>query len=133
MQELRKHAYRQFDGEIVQAFIGIVHREGIGEIQMGKFYAMDEYGTDIKSQLEKMKIALKESEDKYLSLYNNNHLIMMLIDPESGDIIDANLAACNYYGYSKKEITSKKIYDINVLSNDGIQEEINLALKEKRN
>ena len=100
---------------------------------MGKSYAMDEYGTDIKSQLEKMKIALKESEDKYLSLYNNNHLIMMLIDPESGDIIDANLAACNYYGYSKKEITSKKIYDINVLSNDGIQEEINLALKEKRN
>lgn len=28
LQELRKHAYRQFDGEIVQAFIGIVHREG---------------------------------------------------------------------------------------------------------
>ena len=30
---------------------------------------------------------LKESEDKYLSLYNNNHLIMMLIDPESETLL----------------------------------------------
>lgn len=100
---------------------------------MGKGYSMEEYREEIKFQLEQAKIALKESEDKYLSLYYNNHLIMLLIDPENGKIIDANPAACSYYGYSKKEITTKTIFDINILTKDEIKEKMNLAVKEKRN
>ncbi|NLT96473.1 MAG: PAS domain S-box protein [Clostridia bacterium] len=94
---------------------------------------MGEYGEDIKSQLAQLKTALKESEDRYLSLYYNNHLIMMLIDPESGDIVDANPAACNFYGYTKEEMTGKKIFDINMLNKAEVLEKLKRAVKEKRN
>ena len=41
---------------------------------------------------------------------------MFLIDPASGDIVDANPAACTFYGYSRELLRSKKITEINVLS-----------------
>ena len=39
---------------------------------------------------------------------------MLLIDPISGDIIDANPAAANFYGYTLDELVKMKISDINV-------------------
>jgi PAS domain S-box-containing protein len=39
---------------------------------------------------------------------------MLLIDPLTGDIINANPAACAYYGYTLKEINGLKISDINI-------------------
>jgi DNA-binding NtrC family response regulator len=47
--------------------------------------------------------ALAESESRYRSLFENNHVVMLLINPESGDIIDANSAASRFYGWSKQE------------------------------
>lgn len=55
---------------------------------------------------------LKESEERYRSLFQNNHAVMLLIDPETGEIVDANPAACSFYGYRKKELTARKITDI---------------------
>ncbi|SHJ94011.1 sensor domain-containing protein [Tepidibacter formicigenes] len=60
---------------------------------------------------------IKHQESFYKSIYNNNHLTMLIIDPDSGYIIDANPAACSFYGYDKNELTNMKITDINV-SND---------------
>ena len=40
----------------------------------------------------------------------------MLIDPDHGEIYDANTSACNYYGYSLKQMKSMCIDDINALS-----------------
>ncbi|MGI6227281.1 MAG: PAS domain S-box protein [Peptococcales bacterium] len=82
---------------------------------------------------EQIRVALKESEERYLSLYNNNHLVMLLIEPDTGNIISANPAACKYYGYTKEQLTSKKIFDINLLTKEETLEEMQLALKEKRN
>ncbi len=61
---------------------------------------------------------LRESEHRYRSLFYNNHAVMLLIDSEQGKIIDANPAACAYYGYSLEEITRLKISDINTLPLD---------------
>ncbi|MBW2573632.1 MAG: PAS domain S-box protein [Deltaproteobacteria bacterium] len=56
--------------------------------------------------------ALRESEERYRSFFKNNHSIMLLIDPENADIVDANPAAISYYGWSHEDITGKKITDI---------------------
>jgi PAS domain S-box-containing protein len=74
-----------------------------------------------------------KAEALYRSLFENNHSIMLLIDPGDGDIMDANLAACNYYGYSRDEMTSMKITDINTLSPEEVHEEMRNAKLEKRN
>jgi PAS domain S-box-containing protein len=64
-----------------------------------------------KKQSEK---SLKESEERYRNLFDKNYSVMILIDPASGKIIDANPSACQYYGYSHEEITLKLISDINI-------------------
>jgi two-component system cell cycle sensor histidine kinase/response regulator CckA len=75
---------------------------------------------------------LRESEERYRSLFKNNHSIMLLIDPENGDIVDANSAAISFYGWSYSELTGKKITDINTLTSDQVFQEMEQAKKEKR-
>ncbi len=69
----------------------------------------------------------------FKSLFSNNHSIMLLIRPNTGEIIDANLAACNYYGYSSEELMNMKIYQINTLNKDELKMEMYNAVQEKRN
>jgi len=75
---------------------------------------------------------LRESEERYRSLFKNNHSIMLLIDPESGEIVDANPAAIAFYGWSYQELTGKKITEINTLTSDEVFQEMKQAKKEKR-
>jgi len=58
--------------------------------------------------------------------------VMLVIDPENADIVDANPAACSFYGWSQKELTSMKITDINILSNEQVFTEMERAKSEKR-
>ena len=71
--------------------------------------------------------ALRESEERYRSLFKNNHTVMLIVDPETADIVDANPAACSFYGWSHKELTSKKITDINTLTAEQVFQEIERA------
>jgi PAS domain S-box-containing protein len=64
------------------------------------------------TERKKGEKALQESEARYRSLFEKNQAVMLLIDPETGEIVDANPAACSFYGYPKKELTAKKVTDI---------------------
>jgi PAS domain S-box-containing protein len=82
-----------------------------------------------RKQVEK---ALRESEQRYSSLFKNNHSVMLLIDPESADIVDANPAACSFYGWSQEKLTRKKITDINMFTSEQVFQEMERAKSEKR-
>jgi len=82
-----------------------------------------------RKQIEEV---LAESEGRYKSLFENNHSIMLLIDPESADIVDANPAAISYYGWSDEELSSKKITDINMLTEGQVLQEMEQSKKEHR-
>lgn len=58
---------------------------------------------------------------------------MLLIDPDTGDILDANRAAVGFYGYNKETLTAMRIHDINTLNQEKIEKEMSLAKAEKRN
>ncbi len=68
--------------------------------------------------------ALRESEEKFRNIFQHHSAIKLLIDPQTGDIVDANAAAEKFYGWSVKELTRKQIQDINTLSPDQIQAEM---------
>jgi PAS domain S-box-containing protein len=76
---------------------------------------------------------LQESEARYRSLFQNHHSTMLLIDPQTGAIMDANPAACDYYGYSKEELLAKKITEINTLSPEQVFQQIHKAKTEQQN
>lgn len=69
--------------------------------------------SDITSTKEIQK-SLEESHARYRSLFKDNHAIMLLIDPLNGEIVDANNAACEFYGYSRRELLSTNITDIRI-------------------
>ena len=93
----------------------------------------DEYTYE---ELQKLVAELQDGSDRaeelYKSLFDNSHSIMLIIHPESGNIIDANMTACEYYGYTKHEITKMSIMDINTLSKEQVLKEIQKATLAKR-
>lgn len=62
-----------------------------------------------KNTLNEMEALINEKENRYRTIFYNNKNVMLLINPETGEIIDANLAASIFYGYSLKEFREKKL------------------------
>lgn len=58
-------------------------------------------------------LALRESEERYRSQFQQSRAVMLIVNPYSGAIEDANPAACDYYGFSREKMLEQKIYDIN--------------------
>lgn len=69
---------------------------------------------DISERMQ-AEISLRESEEKFRNLFQSQSLINLLIDPETGEIADANEAASKYYGWTTDELKQMKIQQINTL------------------
>ena len=69
----------------------------------------------------------------FKDVFDKHSSIMLLIDPKSGNIVDANKAASNFYGYSQDRLRTLKIQSINQLTADQVAEERQLAASEGRN
>ena len=98
----------------------------------GNFKEFRITATDI-SKLKNTERNLKESEERYHQIFYNNHTSMLLIDPNNGDIIDANPAATNFYGYNFDELVKMKISDINVSDEDLVVDEMQKAVSKQKN
>uniref|UniRef100_A0ABX1PQG1 EAL domain-containing protein n=2 Tax=Aromatoleum anaerobium TaxID=182180 RepID=A0ABX1PQG1_9RHOO len=72
----------------------------------------------------RMEQALIESELRYRELFANSRVVMLVIDPVDGSIVDANAKACEYYGYDLATLTRMRIWSINVLGREQIQREM---------
>jgi len=60
-------------------------------------------------------VALKESEEKYREIFNNEKLIMLIVDFKMQNIVGASLGALKFLGWTKEELFKMKISDINTL------------------
>ncbi len=96
-----------------------------------KLLEFQSVGWDITERV-RIEKALMESEERYKSLFKNNHSVMLLIDPENGDIVDANPAAVSFYGWSYEELICKKITNINMFTEKKVFQEMEKAKKEQR-
>lgn len=75
---------------------------------------------------------LAKSEAKFRAYFEKSSAINLQIDEETTKIIDANNAAVKFYGYTKKELLSKSIYDLNTSSQEEINENIKRAAEKKQ-
>jgi PAS domain S-box-containing protein len=106
-------SHRRKDG----SFIDILYSSRIIRVEGEEF--MLSIGKEITERKQAEK-ALKESEGRYRSLFKNNHAAMILINPKTGEIVDANPAAASFYGYNKEQLVKMNITDINMLTKEEV-------------
>jgi PAS domain S-box-containing protein len=85
------------------------------------------------TERKKAEKDLLESEKRFRMLFELNNSIMMLIEPESGHIIDANPSASKFYGYSLKTLKSMNINEINQLKSEEVYIARQKAVQEESN
>ena len=110
------HTEKQGD----DAMIGAIEMKGRDEIAIltGSFNKLAERLNDsyakLKIEIEERKqaqAALRESEEKYRTLFDMESDALALMDIETGDILDVNKAFINLYGFRKEEILCMKNTD----------------------
>ncbi|MBA4256369.1 MAG: hypothetical protein C0445_10890 [Polaromonas sp.] len=65
-------------------------------------------------------------------VFNQMSATMLLIDPDSGRIVDANPAAAAFYGHSQAQLRAMRIQAINTLSPEQVAQERQLAAQQGR-
>ncbi len=58
--------------------------------------------------------ALRESEERFHQMFVGHNATMLLVSPETGEIIDANPAASRFYGYSIEDLRAMNVSQINL-------------------
>ena len=89
-------------------------------------------GLAILLSRQEMAQALADSESRHRAMFFSNIAVKLLIDPMTGRIVDANPAACEFYGYSLVEMQKLSIWDINTMPQEQIRLEMNRAKDEGR-
>lgn len=87
---------------------------------------------DITERNKNLK-TISESEERYKSLFAKSGAVMMLIEPETGLIVDVNEAAIKFYGYTREEFIGKNINQINTLTSEEIKIEMENVHSGKQN
>ncbi len=88
-------------------------------------------GIDI-TERKRFEARLRESEQQFRNMFERHQAVMLLIEPDSGKIVDANDAAATYYGYSREDLRSMAIQQINQLTPDEVAAERKKAVRERR-
>lgn len=72
----------------------------------------------------------KLENELYDNLFVKNPAILLLIEPEVGLIVDANLSASRFYGYPREHFKNLNIKQINITADDEVMLEMQRAKKE---
>jgi PAS domain S-box-containing protein len=64
--------------------------------------------------------ALRESEARFRSMFERHNAAMLLLEPDSGALVDANPAAATFYGHSREYLRTMNIADLNTLPRQAV-------------
>ena len=90
-------------------------------------------------ELEKSNLALKRAEEPlrqsealFRSLFQRHAAVQLLIDTHNGNIIDANDAAVEFYGWTREQLRQMRIQEINILTPEEVKMEMEKARTNQR-
>ncbi len=69
----------------------------------------------------------------FYKVFEQHGSIMLIIDPETNAIVHVNEAAADFYGYGIEQLESMEINEINTLTPEETEKEMQAATDEKRN
>lgn len=76
---------------------------------------------------------LRQSEERFRLMFEKNNAVMLLIDPQSGLIVDINDAASRFYGYDRETLSKMNISQVNTLPRAEIERAVSLILSGEQN
>ncbi len=119
------------------------HKDGrwVWVLDRGRVFTLSADGKPLMmfgthSDITERKLAeevLFESNERFRNMFEKNSAVMLLIDPHTGAILDANRSAESFYGYDKQKLITMSINDLNTLSPDQIAIERQKALTREKN
>ncbi len=98
-----------------------------------QFHKVSQINEILEKRVEERTEELQKSESRHRNFFEKNRSVMLVMDSENGRIVAANPAACEYYGWSREELTQKTISEINTLSQAEVAAEMELAKRQIRN
>lgn len=108
-----------------------------GEISTALFQNSDhQSGTsmiirDITERRQSEKL-LRENEELFRNLFKHHAAVKMIIDPETERIVDANEAAEDFYGWTRQQLVSMKVSDINTLPPEEVKKSMEKVENQER-
>jgi PAS domain S-box-containing protein len=85
------------------------------------------------SEFFSQKKEIEENARKFRDMFEYHSAVMILIDPKSGKIVDANKSCETYYGYTVDKLKTMDIAEINVSAGLDIKSELTKFTLEKEN
>ncbi|GEM_PF-1620301 len=65
---------------------------------------------------------LTEREQTYREMFERTSAVKVLVDPESGRVVDANAAALSYYGYDGQQVDTTSIHQVSLLAESELKD-----------
>lgn len=81
---------------------------------------------------EQIEGIVKETEERYRASFHGAGVALLIIDPETGQIIDANSAACQLYHYGLGDLLKLNINQINLADETDLRESLAQAMTKER-
>jgi len=126
---LKKHFGGKSD--FYECEVRLKHKNGewIWVLDKGKVYEFDESGKPLLmagshiniNEIKQKELKSKSEMELWLSMFQYNSSVMLLIDPITGNIADANISAATFYGYPLKQVLNMFINDF-IDNSDNISE-----------
>jgi PAS domain S-box-containing protein len=83
------------------------------------------------TERKRAEVMLREREELYRAMFEKNRAIKLLVDPETGSIVDASESACEFYGFDIESIKHKNFFDISTVPESELMYELQRAKKEE--
>ena len=99
------------------------------------FYSHTKVRTILNEEVKRKKTekTLRDSEERFKKLFYDHSAVKLLIDSETGNIADANIAASKFYGWTIEELKTMKIFQINILPTDEVKKGMESARNKEKN
>ena len=99
--------------------------------ETGEVTQVIEYSINITKR-KQAENYLRESENRYRQMFEKHSSIHLLIDPISTELVDANPAAAEFYGYPLPKLKQMNVADINILALEDILTKLSEAKNGKQ-